>query len=68
MKKSCPHKTYVTIAGIVFLIAFVLHLIRSIAGWQLVLGPYNIPMWISWLAVIITAVLVFYSFKFAAEK
>ncbi|MAF36611.1 hypothetical protein CL622_05845 [archaeon] len=44
-------------AGLLILFAGLLHLTRSVAGWSLVVGGYAVPMWISWLAVIITGYL-----------
>lgn len=51
--------------GAVFLIIAVLHLIRIAFGVDLVLGSIAVPVWLSWLGVIIPGYLSYSSFHFA---
>lgn len=50
-------KTFFRITGFIFLIITVLHALRLIYGWQIVIGTLTIPLWISWLALIIAGLL-----------
>ncbi|MAF13775.1 MAG: hypothetical protein CMI53_02685 [Parcubacteria group bacterium] len=53
-------KTFNTSAVIIFVIAGGLHLIRSIAGWELILNGVIIPVWFS-LILFALAVFIIYT-------
>ena len=55
------------IAGIIFLAVAVMHLARLAFGWDLVLGEFSAPLWLSWLGVLIAAYLSYSSFHFATR-
>ena len=46
-------KTLLQVAGTVFAIVVILHGLRIINGWALRIGAVDIPMWVSWIAVIL---------------
>ncbi|MBI2176349.1 hypothetical protein HYU40_03295 [Candidatus Woesearchaeota archaeon] len=52
-------KTFSTIAGVVFAVIAVLHLLRAILGWQAVIGSFEVPMWLSWVAAVVAAYLAY---------
>lgn len=52
-------KNIVHLAVVVFSFACVLHLVRIIAGWNLVVGGVFIPVWASAIAVIVTGFLAY---------
>ncbi len=56
------------IAGWVFLIVAILHLLRVLFGVELMLGLWDVPYWINGLAAIITAFLSYASFKLAKRE
>ncbi len=60
---SISMKSFHVFAGIVFLLAGLLHLIRVAMGWELILNNYFIPPWLSILAVIITLFLAYSAFS-----
>ena len=41
-------KTFSLIAGIVFLVVGLLHVARIIFAWEVVMGGWEVPMWLSW--------------------
>ena len=51
-------RTYLLISAVVFSIVCVGHLLRVIFGWPLVIGTYDVPMAVSWMAAFLTAGLV----------
>jgi hypothetical protein len=55
--------TYYTTAMIVFAFAFVLHGSRVMNSWDMFLGSWLVPMWVSYLAVVVTAVLAYQSLQ-----
>lgn len=54
MKKR---QKYYLITAIVFTIIAVVHLIRGFAGWEANMGGVDIPLWVSWVAVVIAGYL-----------
>jgi len=55
-------KTFLSITAVLFLIIAFLHVLRVFYGWQAVLGGYVLPMWISWLAVLMAGFLSYQGF------
>jgi len=46
-------KNIMTASGILFLIVGGLHLIRVLKGWPILVGDYPIPMWVSFVLVVV---------------
>jgi hypothetical protein len=55
--------TYNTITAVLFLVIALLHLLRIIFGWPAQIGGLDIPLWASWLALIVTAALAYLGFR-----
>ncbi len=47
------------IAGIVFLVISVVHALRLVFRWDVVIGGWPVPMWVSWVAVALFGVLAY---------
>lgn len=58
------HKTFFKVASTIFLIVGVVHALRILNGWSAVIGGWSVPMWLSWLAVILTGYLAYTGFRF----
>ena len=56
-------KTYNGITAALFLIIALLHLLRIIFGWPAEIGGVGIPMWASWLALVVTGALAYVGFR-----
>ena len=56
-------KTYNTITAVLFLIVALLHLLRIVFGWPVQIGGLGIPMWASWLELVVTAALAYFGFR-----
>jgi hypothetical protein len=56
-------KPFTTISGLIFLVVAVAHAWRLYTGWAVVAGPYTIPMWVSYVAVIVPLVLAAMLFR-----
>jgi acyl-CoA reductase-like NAD-dependent aldehyde dehydrogenase len=56
-------RTYLIISGCIFGIVAILHLLRVVNGWTLVLGPWTVPMWVSWVGTIVPALLCGWAFR-----
>lgn len=56
-------KAFYSIAGTVFLIVGIVHLLRVVNGWPVTINNLAVPMWASWLAVVIAALLAYNGLK-----
>lgn len=57
------NSSYFRLSGLLFLIVFVLHLVRLIRGWEVVVDGVVVPMWISWIAVVLLGILAYSGLK-----
>jgi len=44
-------RLYLLISGAVFALVAVGHLVRATSGWPLRVGEWDVPVWVSWVAV-----------------
>ena len=58
-------KKLLYIAGIVFLIVAVVHFLRLLTGWTLIVGDLAVPLWLSWFGVVVALYLSYASLHFA---
>jgi hypothetical protein len=56
-------KTYNIVTAALFLVIALLHLLRIIFGWPAQIGGLDIPVWVSWLALVITGTLAYVGFR-----
>ncbi len=64
MKKQ----NYFYVSGVVFTVITFLHLVRALSGWSVWLGDMQIPMWVSWVVVVIGAYLAVSGFNLSHNK
>lgn len=63
--KAMNKKTFLTVVGVIFSVIAILHLLRAVLGWNAVIGTFSVPMWLSWVAVVVAAFLAYSAFKLA---
>jgi hypothetical protein len=68
METTMEQKTFSLTAGIVFALVALGHLWRIAQGWEITANGTMIPMWVSWVALVITAILAFYGLRFGARQ
>lgn len=61
-------KTYFVMILVVFLTVASLHLLRIIFGWPVQIGGWDVPMWLSWLAVIFAGALSYQGLRLRKNK
>lgn len=61
---SPSERTLLALSGIIFLAVALVHFARLTFGWQLALGGFEIPLWLSWLGFGITLYLSYSSFHY----
>lgn len=54
---------YSKVTAILFTLVATAHLIRIIFGWSVQIENTNIPMFVSWIGLLIPALLAFWGFK-----
>jgi hypothetical protein len=45
-------KTVSLVAGIIFALVALLHLVRIFIEWPVIIGDWSIPIWASWIALV----------------
>ena len=60
-------RTTLTLAAIVLIIASLVHLFKILNNWELIIGSYNIPNWISIIWIVVLAILAFHLIKIKRE-
>ena len=66
--ETMNHRAYVRISGTIFGIVSILHLLRVVNGWPLELGPWSVPMWISWCGKVGPAILCVWAFRLTSRS
>ncbi len=56
------------VASMIFGVIGFLHLLRSIFGWEAVIGNFNVPLYFSYIAVVVTFYLSFSMYKASKAK
>jgi len=50
------------VTAVLFLVVEIAHLLRIILGWQVEIGSLGIPVWVSWLAMVVASALAYFGF------
>ena len=61
------HRNFALTAAAIFLILGVVHLIRVVSGWEVVVNGKMIAMWPSWVAIVITLSLAYSGFRLSKK-
>jgi hypothetical protein len=46
-------KTFSLVAGVIFAVVALFHLVRIFAEWTVIIGDWSVPKWASWVALIV---------------
>ena len=58
-------KQYLTLAGTIFVVVALAHLVRAVMDWPIVIAGWIVPMWLSWLAFVIAGALSYFGLTLA---
>jgi hypothetical protein len=61
-------KTFAVLAGVIFAIVVLFHLLRIYMGWPVVIGDWAVPMWVSWIALVVAGGLSYFGLSFAVRR
>jgi hypothetical protein len=59
-------RPYLLVSGVIFGIVAILHVVRLINGWRFDLGPWSIPLWMSWGGTLVPAILCAWALRIVA--
>lgn len=65
---SPSERTLLILAGSLFLVVAIAHLARLMFGLDVILGGFELPLWLSWIGVFVTGYLSYASFHFAGIR
>ena len=58
-------KTFFFVAGLIFLVIGLLHVARIIFQWEAMIGGWEVPLWLSWVALPVAFYLGFHGVKYS---
>ncbi len=53
------HKTYTRVSGMIFILVGLIHLWRIAMGYPITIGEAFVPVWASWVAVVVAAFMAY---------
>jgi hypothetical protein len=56
-------KQLLQVTGTIFALIALVHLWRALQGWPANIGGWDVPLWLSWIAVVVAGYLSYASFK-----
>ena len=62
MGRDRMSNAYAAVSALIYAIVSVMHVVRLINRWPVVIGPYNISMNVSWAALVVSALLAIWGF------
>jgi len=59
---------YFFLTAIIFSVVGFVHLVRIVLEWDAAIGGWSVPMWVSWLALVVSAALAYFGFGHARDR
>lgn len=54
-------RPYLLVTTVLFTVVALIHLVRAISGWDFIIGPYALPISVSWVGFVVTGGLAAWS-------
>ncbi len=67
MGSLVDQRTFSVVAGVIFAAVALLHLVRIYMGWPIMIGGWSVPMWVSWIGLIVAGGLAIFGLTLAAR-
>ena len=61
-------RSFLLVSAIVFALVFLLHVLRLVYGWSAMIGGWTVPIWVSWIGVVVSGFLAFEGFRLRNER
>jgi hypothetical protein len=65
---AMTEKPFATIAAVIFALVALLHLLRLVLGWSVVIDSWTMPMWVSWVGLVVAGGLSYYGARLAMRS
>jgi hypothetical protein len=62
------HKNYCTVSGALFTLVALAHLLRIVNGMSIQVDEYAVPMFVSWIGLVVPASLAVWAFRINRES
>jgi len=53
---------YTLVSASIFAVVALLHVVRLAKAWPVEIGPYSVPMWLSWVGLIVAGLMMIWGF------
>ena len=60
-------RAYLLVSAVIFLLVALLHLARIVFRWSAVIDGWSVPMWLSWVGIILAGALAYFGFSLARQ-
>jgi uncharacterized membrane protein YecN with MAPEG domain len=54
--------SYAIVSALIFAVVAIMHVVRLINQWPVAIGPYNVSMNVSWVALVVAALIAIWGF------
>ena len=61
-------KTFTILAGVIFAVVALLHVLRILMSWPAAIGGWAVPMWLSWVGVVVAGGLSYFGLTLAMRR
>ncbi len=62
--RAMNQKKYFAVVSLIFLVIVVMHGLRVLNGWDAAIGGWSVPMWLSYVAIVLGAYLAWTGYHF----
>ena len=61
-------KTFSVVAGVIFAVVALFHLVRIYMDWPVMIADWSVPMWVSWIGLAVAGGLALFGLRVAANS
>jgi hypothetical protein len=61
-------KTLSLVAGLIFAVVALFHLVRVFEEWTLIVGDWSVPKWVSWVALVVAGALALIGLRISQQE
>jgi hypothetical protein len=61
-------RTFNAVASVIFVVVALLHLLRIYMGWPIVIASLTVPMWVSWIGLVVAGSLSYFGLSLATRR
>jgi hypothetical protein len=68
VSRAMDQKTFSLMAGVIFAVVALFHLVRIFEEWTIVIGDWSVPKSVSWVALIVAGGLALLGLRFSQQE